>query len=34
MKSIPRISTRGYYDLGTGKTIKDSQILSVSKKRF
>ena len=34
MKPIPRISTRGYYDLGTGKTIKTNFYHLYPKKDF
>ena len=34
MKPIPRISTRGYYDLGTGKTIKTNFYYLYPKKDF
>ncbi len=34
MKSIPRISTRGYYDLGTGKTLKTNAYYTYPKKDF
>ena len=34
MKPIPRISTRGYYDLTTGKTIKTTSYHLYPKKYF
>jgi len=34
MKPIPRISTRGYYELGTGKTIKTNFYYLYPKKDF
>jgi len=34
MKAIPRISTRGYYDLSTGKTIKTNFYYLYPKKDF
>ncbi|NND86072.1 MAG: DUF726 domain-containing protein [Nitrosopumilus sp.] len=34
MKIIPRISTRGYYDLGTGKTLKSNTYYLYPKKDF
>ncbi len=34
MKSIPRISTRGYYDLKTGKTLKKNNYFLYPKKDF
>lgn len=34
MKTIPRISTRGYYDLTTGKTIKTNSYYLYPKKDF
>ena len=34
MKSIPRISTRGYYDLTSGKTIKTNSYYLYPKKDF
>ncbi len=34
MKSIPRISTRGYYDLTTGRTIKTNPYYLYPKKDF
>lgn len=34
MKTIPRISTRGYYDLGTGKTLKHNRYYLYPKKDF
>ena len=34
MKPIPRISTRGYYDLSTGKTLKKNQYYLYPKKDF
>ncbi len=34
MKPIPRISTRGYYDLSTGKTIKTNSYYLYPKKDF
>ena len=34
MKPIPRISTRGYYDLGTGKTLKNNKYYLYPKKDF
>jgi len=34
MKIIPRISTRGYYDLSTGKTIKTNKYYLYPKKDF
>ena len=34
MKPIPRISTRGYYDLTTGKTIKTNPYYLYPKKDF
>ncbi|MFQ5782604.1 MAG: DUF726 domain-containing protein [Nitrosopumilus sp.] len=34
MKPIPRISTRGYYDLSTGKTIKNNFYYLYPKKDF
>ena len=34
MKRIPRISTRGYYDLGNGKTIKTNSYYLYPKKDF
>ncbi len=34
MKPIPRISTRGYYDLSTGKTLKKNHYYLYPKKRF
>lgn len=33
-KSVPRISTRGYYDLMSGKTIKDNPYFLYPKKYF
>ena len=34
MKPVPRISTRGYYDLGSGKTIKNNKYFLYPKKEF
>ena len=34
MKSIPRISTRGYYDLSSGKTLKKNSYFLYPKKDF
>ena len=34
MKPVPRISTRGYYDLGTGKTLKNNNYYLYPKKDF
>jgi triacylglycerol esterase/lipase EstA (alpha/beta hydrolase family) len=34
MKPVPRISTRGYYDLKTGKTIKNNNYYLYPKKDF
>lgn len=34
MKPIPRISTRGYYDLSTGETLKKNQYYLYPKKDF
>lgn len=34
MKPIPRISTRGYYDLGSGKTLKNNRYHLYPKKDF
>lgn len=34
MKPLPRISTRGYYDLGTGKTIKNNSYYLYPQKDF
>ena len=34
MKPIPRISTRGYYDLSSGKTIKTNSYYLYPKKDF
>lgn len=34
MKSIPRISTRGYYDLSSGKTLKNNKYYLYPKKDF
>lgn len=34
MKIVPRISTRGYYDLGTGKTLKTNKYYLYPKKDF
>ena len=34
MKPIPRISTRGYYDLGNGKTLKKNKYYLYPKKEF
>lgn len=34
IKSVPRISTRGYYDLMSGKTIKDNPYFLYPKKYF
>ena len=34
MKPVPRISTRGYYDLGSGKILKKNQYYLYPKKEF
>ena len=34
MNAIPRISTRGYYDLSTGKTLKNNSYFLYPKKSF
>ena len=34
MKPVPRISTRGYYDLRTGKTLKKNNYYLYPKKDF
>ena len=34
MKPVPRISTRGYYDLGSGKTLKKNKYYFYPKKDF
>ena len=34
MKPVPRISTRGYYDLGNGKTLKTNSYYTYPKKDF
>ena len=34
MKPVPRISTRGYYDLGSGKTLKKHKYYLYPKKEF
>ena len=34
MKPVPRISTRGYYDLGSGKTLKKNKYYLYPKKEF
>lgn len=34
MKPVPRISTRGYYDLGNGNTLKNNSYFTYPKKDF